>query len=194
MLKNNRSLFLATLALLASAMAWAETLSADTPRIVSFVTTDGESIDNAKITRVEPDGLSVMLPTGIVKIPVEQLPDDLRSRFRITPESAVRYRQKTAERIAQASVDDDSEKVHASYTWHNLEQPVKGKLICLKDGWVMVGDGTWPLYMYSTLIRFADLPTSEQQRASWIFERLLPHEIQQGEDGLRFYLWKRDHR
>lgn len=167
--------------------------AAGNPPIVSFVTVGGETIDNARLTRVEPDGLSVMIPTGIVKIPVEQLPDDLRTRFRMTSESADRYRKRNAELFAKAVGDETGKKARESYTWHAAKCAVAGRLLCVKDGWVVVGEGNWPVYGNAKLIRFVDLPTAEQQRATWIMERLLPEEIRTGEEYLKMLLWKREH-
>ena len=51
-------------------------------------TLDHHVYKNVKITRVEPDGITVSHDTGISKIHYTELPDAVRSRFHFNPEAA----------------------------------------------------------------------------------------------------------
>src|SRR5262249_9845416 len=53
-----------------------------------FKTTDGKEYKNAKITRVEPDGIVLMTKTGVSKVYFAELPKEVQERFHYNPEKA----------------------------------------------------------------------------------------------------------
>src|SRR6266704_3473286 len=55
---------------------------------------------NATISRAEPDGLVIVFPGGIVKIPFTELSPELREKYHYNPQAAAAY-QKQAEEAAQ---------------------------------------------------------------------------------------------
>jgi hypothetical protein len=59
---------------------------------IDFVTTDGLSYSNATVKRVEPDGITVSYPSGIVKIDFSYLPDEVRQQYNYDPKKAADYR------------------------------------------------------------------------------------------------------
>jgi hypothetical protein len=46
-----------------------------------FKTTDGKEYKNAKVNRVEPDGIVITHSSGVAKIPFTELPRDVQQRF-----------------------------------------------------------------------------------------------------------------
>ena len=52
---------------------------------------------NVNITRVEPDGLRIMHQNGTRKINFEDLPVDVRNKFRLDEKTALEYRAKMKE-------------------------------------------------------------------------------------------------
>jgi hypothetical protein len=44
------------------------------------------------VTRVEPDGIHIKHSQGIIKLPFEDLPDDILSKYELNSESAIAYR------------------------------------------------------------------------------------------------------
>jgi hypothetical protein len=63
-----------------------------------ITTRSGQIYQNIKITRVEPDGLSITHAAGIVKIPFTDLPDDLQEKHQYHPEKAAQYREQARKR------------------------------------------------------------------------------------------------
>lgn len=62
-----------------------------------ITTKDGTVYTNARITRVEPDGITVMWSSGIAKLGFEQLPQQLQEEHGYDPEKAAAYVQDVAE-------------------------------------------------------------------------------------------------
>jgi len=63
---------------------------------------------NATISRAEPDGLVIVFPGGIVKIPFTELSPELREKYHYNPQAAAAY-QKQAEEAAQKSAQSMAE-------------------------------------------------------------------------------------
>lgn len=61
----------------------------------------GTVYQNVKITRVEPDSITVMHSGGIAKLFFEELPEDIQQRFRYDPARAFRHRQSVQQAKAQ---------------------------------------------------------------------------------------------
>lgn len=72
---------------------------------VDITTQSGEVFKNCKITRIEPDGITVMRTKGIVKISFADLPDEYRTKYGYDEDKAAKYThtvdQKRAETYAR---------------------------------------------------------------------------------------------
>lgn len=150
---------------------------------VSFVTRDGEPVENAKVVRVEPDGVSVMRAEGIAKISFEGLPDEMRERFHMTSESVQKYRAKRAA-DAKAKAAGESADDKGDYEWHPAGGKIVGSFIYARDGKVLVQERT--PYNYGCfgvgvrLLFLADLPTLEQERVGRLSGQQSPEAARAG--------------
>jgi Superinfection immunity protein len=78
----------ASAAALLLSMALASTaLSAD------ITTANGTLFHDARVTAVDPDGLHIAHKFGVAKIPFEELPEDLRTKYHYDKQKADAYRQ-----------------------------------------------------------------------------------------------------
>jgi hypothetical protein len=103
-----------------------------TPRVVSVATQATDSADittqngkvykNCKITRIEPDGITVVYASGIAKIAFADLSEEYRTKYGYTPEKAKAYSQIRAEGqrkqtfAALISVEDDKFRGTRTYS------------------------------------------------------------------------------
>ncbi len=55
----------------------------------------GKTYTNASVTRVEPDGISVMHSTGITKLSFSELTPDMQKKYNYDPQRAATHQQKT---------------------------------------------------------------------------------------------------
>lgn len=69
---------------------------------VDITTQSGQVYKNAKITRVEPDGITVMYSKGIAKVPFTDLSEEYRKEYGYDPEQASAYSIKMAEERQRA--------------------------------------------------------------------------------------------
>lgn len=60
-----------------------------------IILVNGSVLKNAKITRVEPDGLRVMHADGISKVPHESLPAELKAKYNFDGSKADSFRKQT---------------------------------------------------------------------------------------------------
>lgn len=67
------------------------TLVASSAFATDIITRFGTVYSDAEVRRVEPDGITIKLPTGLVKIPVWELSDKDRTLYNLSPESAQAY-------------------------------------------------------------------------------------------------------
>ena len=79
----------------------------------------GVTYTNAKITRVEPDGITLTHSRGIAKIPFQELSDEIQKAYNYDPAKAASYRGMTIQ--AQA----EWERQHAAATQQQLTQRQK---------------------------------------------------------------------
>ena len=93
-------------------------------------TLTGQTYTNAQILRAEPDGLVVQTktPTRIVKIPFEELSEDLRGYYGYNAESATWYRQQT-QAAQQKYLKNQQAKLVAKQRQHALERQIKTNLV-----------------------------------------------------------------
>ena len=65
-----------------------------------FKTVDGKEYKDAKVTRVEPDGIVVKTKSGISKVYFVELPQDVQRRFNYDPQQARAYSTEQAANYA----------------------------------------------------------------------------------------------
>ena len=76
---------LAVLAALSTSLALAD----------DFKTTDGKEYKNAKVSRVEPDGIVITFSGGTIKIPFTKLSEELQRKYNYDPEAAKSFAEHT---------------------------------------------------------------------------------------------------
>ena len=76
---------LAVLAALSTSLALAD----------DFKTTDGKEYKNAKVSRVEPDGIVITFSGETIKIPFTKLSEELRRKYNYNPEAAKSFAEQT---------------------------------------------------------------------------------------------------
>jgi hypothetical protein len=62
-----------------------------------FKTTDGKEYKNAKINRVEPDGIVISFSGGIVKIPFNELSAEIQKKYGYDSQAAADFQKQTYE-------------------------------------------------------------------------------------------------
>jgi hypothetical protein len=191
-------------------LAWAGAAGAQEERI-SFVNTMGEAFENAKIIRVEPDGIALSHSRGITKVPLEQLPEELRARFNLDGANAARYRAQQAqtararaeqarllrERQAQeAQLAADAKEVearkHADYTWHAKGVAFTGRFLLADRGLCLFQLQKKPGAAGIVGYPVTAFPPSERERIAWIAQRLTAPEREIGEAALYEYERRRE--
>jgi hypothetical protein len=78
-----------------TALAILAALSASIALADDFKTTDGKEYKNAKVSRVEPDGIVITFSGGIVKIPFTRLSEELQRKYSYNPEAAKSFAEQT---------------------------------------------------------------------------------------------------
>src|SRR5438034_6804208 len=66
-----------------------------------FKTIDGKEYKNAKVSRVEPDGLVLMTKSGISKVYFAELPKEVQERYHYNPQEAAEFTAQSVERNRQ---------------------------------------------------------------------------------------------
>ena len=74
-----------------TALAILAVLSTSITLADDFKTIDGKEYKNAKVSRVEPDGLVLMTKSGISKVYFVELPEDVQQRFGYGPAKAAEF-------------------------------------------------------------------------------------------------------
>jgi DNA segregation ATPase FtsK/SpoIIIE-like protein len=74
-----------------TALAISAALSASIALAEDFKTTDGKEYKNAKVSRVEPDGIVISSKSGISKVYFTELPKEVQQRFNYDAEKAAAY-------------------------------------------------------------------------------------------------------
>jgi hypothetical protein len=62
-----------------------------------FYLWDGKEYKNAKISRVEPDGLVLMTKSGISKVYFAELPKEVQERFNYNPQKSAEFTAQSVE-------------------------------------------------------------------------------------------------
>jgi len=86
---------------------------------IDIQTLDGREFSNAKISRIEPDGLMVMTEDGITKVAFENMPQNLRSKFEAGPteEPASHEAESSQEFTFTDFVETRFDKFHDTFTY-----------------------------------------------------------------------------
>ncbi|MFN2542085.1 MAG: hypothetical protein ABR514_07965, partial [Chthoniobacterales bacterium] len=79
-------------------LAVAVVLVANTILGDEIVTNNGTKYENATVTRIEPDGVTVSYAAGIVKIPFNELSRDLQQKYHYDPAAAKAYAVEDAQK------------------------------------------------------------------------------------------------
>jgi hypothetical protein len=85
-----------------------------------FKTVDGKEYKNAKVSRVEPDGLVLITKSGISKVYFAELPKEVQERFYYDPQKAAEFTSQTKAGIdlllrQQAEVSERQAEERAKY-------------------------------------------------------------------------------
>src|SRR5437762_4587219 len=84
-----------------TAMAILAALCASIALADDFKTTNGKEYKNAKVSRVEPDGIVLITKSGISKVYFTELPEEVQERFHYDPEKAAQYNATEVEAAKQ---------------------------------------------------------------------------------------------
>ena len=66
-----------------------------------FKTIDGKEYKNAKVSRVEPDGIVLITKSGISKVYFTELPKEVQERYNYDAQKAAEFTSETTEKIGQ---------------------------------------------------------------------------------------------
>jgi len=66
-----------------------------------FKTIDGKEYKNAKVSRVEPDGIVLITSSGISKVYFTELPKEVQERFHYDAQKAAEFTSQTTDKINQ---------------------------------------------------------------------------------------------
>jgi hypothetical protein len=107
---------LAILAALSASFALAE----------DFKTIDGKEYKNARVSRVEPDGIVLVTKLGVSKVYFTELPKEIQERFHYDEQQAAQFTSQTVEqnRLAQERKVEEDEKRAEEVAKRKAEQEV----------------------------------------------------------------------
>jgi hypothetical protein len=74
-----------------------------------FKTTNGKEYKDAKVSRVEPDGVVISFRGGIVKIPFPDLPAEIRAKYGYDPQAAADFQRQFTESIGKTQPITDNQ-------------------------------------------------------------------------------------
>jgi len=77
-----------------------------------FKTMDGKEYKDAKVSRVEPDGVLVKTKTGISKLYFAELPQDVQRRFNYDPQQATAYSAQQAATYSAIQKDQSRRSIN----------------------------------------------------------------------------------
>lgn len=69
---------------------------------IDITTLTGVTYTNCRISRAEPDGITVFYAKGIAKIPFAELPEDFRAKYNYDPTNATAYSRAVSQKQAEA--------------------------------------------------------------------------------------------
>jgi hypothetical protein len=93
-----------------------------------FKTVDGKEYKNAKVSRVEPDGLVLMTKSGISKVYFSELPKEVQERFGYDPQKAAEFTAQSVEQnklfLQQRVADAQKGAEERAKYWRENPTPV----------------------------------------------------------------------
>jgi hypothetical protein len=104
----------------------AAVLSASLALAEDFKTIDGKEYKNAKVSRVEPDGIVLLTKSGISKVYFTELPKEVQERFHYDAQQAAQFTSQTVEqdRVARERKVEEDEKRAEEVAKRKAEQEV----------------------------------------------------------------------
>jgi hypothetical protein len=101
-------------------------LSASLALADDFKTIDGKEYKDARVTRVEPDGIVVKRKSGISKLYFVELPQEVQRRFNYNPQQARAYSAEQAANYAAVQKQGEEAKAqNGEATIRQEEEPVQ---------------------------------------------------------------------
>ena len=99
-------------------------------RADDFKTTNGKEYKNAKISRVEADGIVVMTKSGISKVYFTELPKEVQERFHYDPQQAAAVQAGAAQQTEAfnrqaAELDQQQKEAYKQQQARSAEQQAK---------------------------------------------------------------------
>jgi sRNA-binding protein len=102
------------------------TLSASLALADDFKTVEGKEYKDAKVTRVEPDGIVVKTKSGISKVYFVELPQDVQRRFNYNPQQASAYsNQQAASYAAYQKEQEEAQQQREEAAAQGKPAPIK---------------------------------------------------------------------
>jgi hypothetical protein len=95
-----------------------------------FKTTDAKEYKNAKISRVEPDGIVITFSGGIVKLPFVELPRDVQKKYGYDSQVAATYTAEENQKqtaLAQQRKADEQRRFEERQTYWNEQAQIKSQ-------------------------------------------------------------------
>jgi hypothetical protein len=83
-------------------------LLASAARSEDFKTTDGREYKNATLSNVEPDGITILMSSGIVKLYFKELPEVVQQKYHYDPVKAAEFTKSEEEK--QRAIREQTEK------------------------------------------------------------------------------------
>jgi putative nucleic acid binding protein len=99
-----------------------------------FKTIDGKEYKNAKVSRVEPDGLVLITKSGISKVYFTELPKEVQERYHYNPQEAAEFTGQSVEQnrqfLQQRAADEQKRTEERTRYWsaNPTPAPVQGSL------------------------------------------------------------------
>jgi len=67
---------------------------------------NGKILKNARVSRVDPDGLRIVHDDGLTKVPMEDLPPALKEKYSFDSQKADQFREKQQQAMKQAAAEE----------------------------------------------------------------------------------------
>jgi len=108
---------------------------------LTITTTKGITFENCKLTRAEPDGLTLLHSKGIAKLPFSELPPEFAKRYGYDPQKAYQYARDAAEKRAEfASEQQRASQRRTDNSSYNAPSSGSGQWeACIMGGRIVVG-------------------------------------------------------
>lgn len=111
-----------TMLLLATSVATSQTVVApkkakigsETPQRVDIRTSSGVTYTKCKITKTEPDGITILHSKGVAKIPFTNLSQDYKRQFNYNPSNATDYAEAMAKQHAEEWKQNERNRAEAT--------------------------------------------------------------------------------